>query len=82
MRNKHDIERVPHVNMVVLTLNSQFARIYIIGYSQWFKLLMIKRIKSVIKFVRVLLTNFHIKLFYLKEDKTENLLWNSNHANR
>ena len=35
---------------------------------------MSKKIKCAIKFVRALLTNFHIKLFGLKEDKTENLL--------
>ena len=35
---------------------------------------MSKKIKCTIKFVRALLTNFHIKLFGLKEDKTENLL--------
>ena len=43
---------------------------------------MSKKIKCAIKFVRVLLTNFHIKFFGLKEDKTEKLLWNINHANR
>ena len=35
---------------------------------------MSKKIKCAIKFVRALLTNFHIKLFGLKEDKAENLL--------
>ena len=35
---------------------------------------MSKKIKCAIKFVRALLTNFHIKLFGLKEDKTQNLL--------
>ena len=35
---------------------------------------MSNKIKCAIKFVRALLTNFHIKLFGLKEDKAENLL--------
>ena len=35
---------------------------------------MSKKIKCAIKFMRALVTNFHIKLFDLKEDKTENLL--------
>ena len=35
---------------------------------------MSKKIKCSIKFVRALLTNFHIKLFNLKEDKADNLL--------
>ena len=35
---------------------------------------MSKKIKCAIKFVRALLTNFHIKLFDLKEDKAENFL--------
>ena len=35
---------------------------------------MSKKIKCAIKFVRALLTNFHIKLFGLKEDKTKFLL--------
>ena len=38
---------------------------------------MSNKIKCAIKFVRALLTNFHIKIFGLKEDKIENLLWNS-----
>ena len=35
---------------------------------------MSKKIKCAIKFMRALLTNFHIKLFDLKEDKAEILL--------
>ena len=74
MRNKCGVESVPYVNMVVLTPNSQFTGIYLRRQSQWFRLLMSKKIKCDIKFVRALLTNFHIKQFGLKEDKAENLL--------
>ena len=42
--------------------------------TQWFKFIKCKKIKCAIKFVRALITNFHITSLIRKVDKNMNLL--------
>ena len=43
-------------------------------WTQWFKFIKYKKVKCAIKFVRALITNFHITSLIRKVDKNMNIL--------
>ena len=43
-------------------------------WQQWFKFIRCKKVKCAIKFMRALITNFHITSLIWKVDKNKNLL--------